>query len=84
MNDTNKIKIMHLLNTGKFSGAENVAISIIDNMKKDFDFILISLLLFSLERILILSVRQYVCVISDRMFSNIGIKIRESLISFGS
>ncbi len=42
MNDTNKIKIMHLLNTGKFSGAENVAISIIDNMKKDFDFIYVS------------------------------------------
>lgn len=31
------MKVMHILNTGGVSGAENVAISIINKMKKDYD-----------------------------------------------
>ena len=31
-------KVLHLLSTDRFSGAENVVCTIIDNMKQDFDF----------------------------------------------
>lgn len=33
-----KIKVIHLLNTNYFSGAENVVITIINSMKNDFEF----------------------------------------------
>ncbi len=36
------IKVLHLLNTGKYSGAENVAITIINNTKDRFNHIYIS------------------------------------------
>ena len=37
------MKILHILNTGKYSGAENVAITIINKMKKDNDIVYVSL-----------------------------------------
>lgn len=36
------MKIIHILNTNRFSGAENVVITIIDNMKKDNEIIYVS------------------------------------------
>ena len=38
-----KKKILHVLNTGLYSGAENVAITIINNLKDDFDCYYVSL-----------------------------------------
>lgn len=37
------LKVMHLLNTGKYSGAENVAITIINNTKNKFNHVYVSL-----------------------------------------
>ena len=37
------MKIIHFLNTNKYSGAENVAISIINQMKNDNEIIYVSL-----------------------------------------
>lgn len=37
------MKVMHLLNTGKYSGAENVVCQIVDLMKDDVDFVYCSL-----------------------------------------
>ena len=36
------MKVLHLLVSDKFSGAENVAISIIDDLKNDYDFLYVS------------------------------------------
>ena len=36
------MKILHILNTNKFSGAENVAITIINNMKNDNEIVYVS------------------------------------------
>ena len=36
------MKILHILNSNKFSGAENVAITIINNMKNDNEIIYVS------------------------------------------
>lgn len=33
-----KIRVLHILNSGRYSGAENVVITIINYMKKDIDF----------------------------------------------
>lgn len=33
------VKILHVLNSGSFSGAENVVINIINNMRDEFDFV---------------------------------------------
>ena len=38
-----KKKILHILNTSSYSGAENVAISIIDNMKNDYESAYVSM-----------------------------------------
>lgn len=38
-----KLRVMHVLNTGDFSGAENVAISIIEYLKPEYDFVYVSL-----------------------------------------
>ena len=45
------MKVMHILNTGTYSGAENVAISIINHMKKDTQCVYVSLK-GSIEKIL--------------------------------
>lgn len=37
------LKVIHVLNTGKYSGAENVVITIIDSMKKNVDSTYVSL-----------------------------------------